>query len=159
MQVANKLAVSFHYTLTNSAGEQLDSSIGAEPLTYLHGEGNIIPGLEQALEGKKVGDKFTVTIPAAEGYGEYETSMVQKVARQMFEGVDDLEVGMMFNADVSHGTGVVTITSIEGDEVTVDGNHPLAGQALTFAVEVTEVRLASADELEHRHAHGAGCDH
>jgi FKBP-type peptidyl-prolyl cis-trans isomerase SlyD len=159
MQVANKLAVSIHYTLTNSAGEQLDSSIGGEPLTYLHGEGNIIPGLEQALTGKKVGDKFTVTIPAAEGYGEYDASMVQKVARQMFEGIDELEVGMMFNADVSHGSGVVTITRIEGDEITVDGNHPLAGQALTFAVEVTGIRPASADELEHRHAHGAGCDH
>ena len=159
MQVANKLAVSIHYTLTNSAGEQLDSSIGSQPLEYLHGEGNIIPGLEQALTGKTVGDKLNVTIDAANAYGEYDASMMQVVSRKMFEGVDQLELGMMFHADVSHGTGVVTITKIEGDDITIDGNHPLAGEALTFDVEIINIRPATAEELEHGHIHGAGCSH
>lgn len=159
MQVANKLAVSIHYILTNSAGEQLDSSRGAEPLVYLHGQGNIIPGLEQALAGKKAGDKLNVTIPAAEAYGEYYDDMVQTISRSMFEGIDEIELGMMFEADVSHGPGVVTVTKIEGDDITIDGNHPLAGQDLTFDVEIIDVRTATADELAHGHIHGAGCHH
>jgi FKBP-type peptidyl-prolyl cis-trans isomerase SlyD len=159
MQVANKLAVSIHYTLTNKAGEQLDSSIGSQPLDYLHGEGNIIPGLEQALTGKKVGDKFEVTIEAANAYGDYDADRVQIVPRELFAGVDNLELGMMFHADVSEGPGVVTITQIDGDDITVDGNHPLAGEALTFAVEVMAIRPATAEELAHGHIHGAGCDH
>ncbi len=159
MQVANKHAVSIHYTLTNSAGEQLDSSIGSQPLEYLHGQGAIIPGLEQALVGKKVGDKFVVSIAAANAYGDYHAEMVQIVPRAMFEGVDNLELGMMFHADVSHGTGVVTITKIEGDDITVDGNHPLAGEDLTFDVEVISVRAATEEEWQHKHIHGEGCQH
>jgi FKBP-type peptidyl-prolyl cis-trans isomerase SlyD len=159
MQVANQSAVSIHYTLTNSAGEQLDSSRGAEPLVYLHGMGNIIPGLENALDGKKAGDKFNVTIPAAEAYGEYQTDMVQILPRNMFEGIETVEEGMMFHADVSHGTGVITVTKVDGDEITVDGNHPLAGVDLTFDVEVINVRAATADELAHGHIHGEGCHH
>jgi len=159
MQVANKLAVSIHYTLTNSAGEQLDSSIGSEPLVYLHGEGNIIPGLEQALTGKKVADKLDVTIAAANAYGEYYADRVQTISRSIFEGIDTIELGMMFDADVSHGPGIVTVTKIEGDDITIDGNHPLAGEDLTFAVEIIEVRPATADELAHGHVHGEGCHH
>lgn len=159
MQVANKLAVSIHYTLTNSAGKQLDSSIGAEPLVYLHGEGNIIPGLELGLVGKTAGDKFNVTVPAAQGYGEYDAERVQTIPRSMFEGIDEIELGMMFEADVSHGPGIVTVTNIDGDDITIDGNHPLAGEDLTFDVEVLEVRLATADELAHGHVHGEGCHH
>ena len=159
MQVANKLAVSLHYTLTNNAGEQLDSSRGAEPLIYLHGQGNIIPGLERALAGKKVGDKLNVTVTAAEAYGEYSDAMVQIISRSMFEGIDDIELGMMFEADVSHGTGIVTVTKIDGDDITIDGNHPLAGKDLTFDVEILEVRPATADELAHGHVHGSGCHH
>lgn len=159
MQVANKLAVSIHYTLTNNAGEQLDSSIGAEPLVYLHGEGNIIPGLEHALTGKKVGDKLNVTIAAADAYGEYQADMVQTIPRSMFEGIDTIELGMMFEADVSHGPGIVTVTKIDGDDITIDGNHPLAGEELTFAVEVIDVRPATADELNHGHVHSGSCSH
>jgi FKBP-type peptidyl-prolyl cis-trans isomerase SlyD len=159
MQIANTLAVSIHYTLTNKVGEQLDSSIGSQPLVYLHGQGNIIPGLELALTGKKVGDKFKVTIEAAKAYGDYQDAMVQTISRSMFEGVDTLELGMMFHADVSHGTGVVTVTKIDGDQITIDGNHPLAGQDLTFEVEVVAVRPATADELAHGHVHGTGCQH
>jgi FKBP-type peptidyl-prolyl cis-trans isomerase SlyD len=159
MQIANKLAVAIHYTLTNREGQQVDSSRGAEPLVYLHGQGNIIPGLEKALTGKKVGDTLNVTIPAAEAYGEYYEERVQTISREMFAGIDDVEIGMMFEADVSHGPGIVTVTKIEGDDITIDGNHPLAGEDLTFDVEIVDVRPASADELAHGHVHGAGCQH
>lgn len=159
MQVANKSAVSIHYTLTNSADEQLDSSIGSQPLVYLHGEGNIIHGLEQALTGKKAGDKLNVTIPAAQAYGEYHAERVQVISRSMFEGVDTIELGMMFDAEVSDGPGVVTVTKIEGDDITIDGNHPLAGEDLTFDVEIIDVRPATAEELAHGHVHGEGCHH
>ncbi len=159
MQVADNTAVSIHYTLTNDEGEVIDSSAGAEPLVYLHGGGNIISGLEQALHGKASGDKFNVRIAAADAYGEFMEDRVQVISRSMFEGVDELEVGMQFHADVSDGPGIVTIVNIEGDDVTIDGNHPLAGMALTFDVEVVEVREASRDEMAHGHVHGAGCNH
>lgn len=159
MQIANDKAVSFHYTLTNPAGEILDSSVDGDALVYLHGQGNIIAGLEAALDGKATGDKFTITIPPKEAYGETMDDMVQIVDKSMFEGVDDLEIGMQFHADVSHGTGIVTIVAIDGDKITLDGNHPLAGETLTFEVEITDVRDASADELAHGHVHGAGCHH
>ncbi len=156
MQVADNMAVSIHYTLTNSAGEQLDSSIGSDELVYLHGSGNIIPGLENALQGKSVGDKFQVAIAPEDGYGEYFQEMVQVIPRKMFEGVDNVEVGMQFHADVSSGPGIVTVIKVEGDEVTIDGNHPLAGESLNFDVEVTDIRAATEDELAHGHIHGVG---
>lgn len=158
MQVTDKTAVSFHYTLTNTHGEQLDSSRGDEPLAYLHGAGNIIAGLEAAMTGKSVGDKFNVTIPPVEAYGELVPDMVQVVSKKMFEGMD-VEVGMQFHADVSHGAGIITVTEINGDDVTIDGNHPLAGETLIFDVEVVDVRPATEDELAHGHIHGTGCDH
>lgn len=158
MQITDKTAVSFHYTLTNPSGEQLDSSRGEEPLLYLHGAGNIIAGLEAALAGKSAGDTFSVTIPPAEGYGELAPEMVQVVSKKMFEGMD-VEVGMQFHADVSHGSGIITITEIDGDDVTIDGNHPLAGETLIFDVEVVDVRPATDDEMAHGHIHGAGCHH
>ncbi len=159
MQIANDLAVSIHYTLTNNEGNQLDSSKGEDPLVYLHGANNIVPGLEEALAGKSAGDNFEVSIEPEKGYGLYHEEMQQVVDKSMFQGVDALEVGMMFHADVSHGPGVVTITKIEGDEITIDGNHPLAGETLNFAIEVMDVREATADELEHGHIHGESCDH
>ncbi|MDD2739502.1 MAG: peptidylprolyl isomerase [Methylomonas lenta] len=158
MQITDKTAVSFHYTLTNDSGEQLDSSRGEEPLLYLHGAGNIISGLEAALAGKSVGDSFKVTIPPVDAYGELAPDMVQVVSKKMFDGMD-LEIGMQFHADVSHGSGVITITEINGDDVTVDGNHPLAGETLIFDVEVVDVRPATDDEMAHGHIHGSGCDH
>jgi len=151
--------VSIHYTLTNKAGEKLDSSIGSEPLTYLHGAGNIIPGLENALADKTVGDKLTVTIEPEEAYGERNEEHIQTVPREMFQGIDNIEVGMQFQADSSNGPAVVTITAVEGDQVSIDGNHPLAGEQLTFDVEITEIRSATETEMEHGHIHGAGCNH
>ncbi|AYO55058.1 MULTISPECIES: FKBP-type peptidyl-prolyl cis-trans isomerase [Acinetobacter] len=156
--IANNNVVSFHYTLTNAEGETLDKSQG-EPLAYLHGAGNIIPGLEKALEGKTVGDKFTVTIPAAEGYGEYNPDLVQEVPAQMFQGVENIEAGMQFQAQTDDGVQIVTVKAIEGENVIVDANFPLAGQDLTFEVEIVEVRDASPEELEHGHVHGAGGHH
>ncbi|MDO9215595.1 MAG: peptidylprolyl isomerase [Methylococcales bacterium] len=159
MQVADNMAVSIHYTLTNDKGEVLDSSIGDEALVYLHGEGNIISGLEQALNGKAVGDKFNVRLDAKDAYGEFMEDRIQVISHAMFEGVDELEVGMQFQADVSDGPGIVTITKIDADNITIDGNHPLAGEPLTFAVEVVAIRAATEEELDHGHVHGAGGHH
>ena len=159
MQVADNMAVSIHYTLTNDDGEVLDSSIGDEALVYLHGGGNIIPGLEKALHGKVAGDKFNVRIAPEDAYGELMEEMVQVISRDMFEGIDNIEVGMQFHADVSSGSGVVTVVNIEDDDITIDGNHPLAGLALTFDVEVIDVRAATEEEVSHGHIHGAGCHH
>jgi len=159
MQVADNTAVSIHYTLTNDEGEVLDSSIGDEALVFLQGSGNIISGLEKAMVGKVAGDKFNVRIAAEEAYGELMDDMIQVISRDMFEGVDDIEVGMQFHADVSFGTGVVTVVSIDEENVTIDGNHPLAGVALTFDVEVIDVRAATEEEATHGHIHGAGCHH
>ncbi|MCK5189367.1 MAG: peptidylprolyl isomerase [Methylococcales bacterium] len=162
MQITDKLAVSIHYTLTNGAGEQLDSSRGEEPMVYLHGFGQIIPGLENALTGKVVGDKFNVIIAPADAYGERRDDMLQVVPLSMFNDMEvegKVEVGMQFHADASHGVSVVTVSKIDGDEVTIDGNHPLAGEALTFDVEVMDIRPATEDELTHKHIHGEGCNH
>lgn len=151
--------VSIHYTLTNKAGEKLDSSIGAEPLSYLHGAGNIIPGLEKALSETSVGEKLTVTVEAADAYGERNEAQIQTVGKEMFQGIEKIEVGMQFQADSSSGPAVVTITEIDGDNITIDGNHPLAGEQLTFDVEVMDIRSATATEMEHGHIHGEGCNH
>ncbi len=159
MQVADNMAVSIHYTLINDDGEVLDSSIGDEALVYLHGKGNIISGLENALYGKVVGDKFNVRIAPEDAYGELMEEMIQVISRDMFEGIDNIEVGMQFHADVSSGSGVVTVVNIKDDDITIDGNHPLAGHALTFDVEVIDVRAATEEEAAHGHIHGAGCHH
>jgi len=159
MQVADNMAVSIHYTLTNDDGEVLDSSIGDEALVFLQGSGNIISGLENAMVGKVVGDKFNVRIAPEDAYGELMEDMIQVISRDMFEGIDDIEVGMQFHADVSSGSGIVTVVSIDDDKITIDGNHPLAGLALTFDVEVIDVRPATKEETAHGHIHGAGCHH
>ncbi len=160
MQIAANKAVSIEYTLTNEAGEVIDSSVGGAPLAYLHGAANIIAGLEKALEGKQAGDELNVTVEPEEAYGEFRPELVAMLPRNMFEGVDELEVGMQFHASAPDGgMQIVTIRALEGDEVTVDGNHPLAGQALTFQVKVIDVRDATADEIAHGHIHGEGCHH
>ncbi|MES2824403.1 MAG: peptidylprolyl isomerase [Pseudomonadota bacterium] len=159
MNISEQCIASFHYTLTDGSGKVLDTSEGQEPLAYLHGSGNIIPGLEKALLGKTVGDKLHVSIPAAEAYGLRDDTMVQELPSNMFDGIDKIEVGMEFHAETEHGLQVVTVTKVDGDMVFIDGNHPLAGVDLTFDVEITEVRAASEEEMEHGHAHGAGGHH
>ncbi|NJD31346.1 MAG: peptidylprolyl isomerase [Gammaproteobacteria bacterium] len=160
MLIAQDKVVLIHYTLTNEEGQVLDSSSGGDPLAYIHGQGNIIPGLEKALEGRQAGDKLNVRVEPSEGYGVRDDSLIQQVPRRAFGGVKDVQPGMQFHAQSSQGqTRVVTVTRIQGDMVTVDGNHPLAGEVLTFDVEVTEVRDATGEELEHGHVHGPGGHH
>jgi len=159
MQAGDNTVVLIHYTLTSDSGETLDSSEGREPLGYLHGFGSIIPGLENALVGKKAGDKLKVSIPPAEAYGVREDALVQIVPRSAFGGAPDLEVGMQFQAQTPEGVRVVTVVDVAGDDITLDGNHPLAGETLHFDVEVTEVRAATEEELTHGHVHGAGGHH
>lgn len=159
MNITKDSVALFHYTLTNNKGETLDSSSGGEPLAYLHGGGNIIPGLEKALEGKTVGDKLKVTVSPEEGYGKHDPSLVQQVPRRAFQGVSNIQPGMSFSTQGPQGPMRVTVTKILGDMVTIDGNHALAGETLNFDVEITEVRAASQEELDHGHVHGAGGHH
>jgi len=157
MSIKDNSAVSFHYSLADDEGQQLDSSAGKEPLAYLHGAGNIIPGLENALTGKAVGDSMTVAVSAAEGYGEVQQELIQDVPRTSFQGVEQIEVGMQFEAQTGQGGTVpVTVTAVTDETVTVDGNHPLAGKNLNFDVSIEAVRDATAEELEHSHVHGPG---
>ena len=157
MTIAANKAVSIEYTLTNDDGDVIDSSAGGAPLVYLQGAGNIIPGLEKALDGKAVGEELTVTVEPEDAYGEYSAELVSTLSASMFEGVDTLEVGMQFHASAPDGQmQIVTIRDLDGDDVTVDGNHPLAGQRLNFKVKVVAVRDASEEEVAHGHVHGEG---
>jgi len=154
MSISNNRVVSFHYTLTDGDGKQLDKSGEKGPLTYLHGAGNIIPGLEKQLEGKDVGDKLTAAVPAAEAYGEHSADLIQELPASMFSGVDKVEAGMEFQAQTEQGTQIVRVKDVAGDTVTIDANHPLAGVDLNFDVEITDVRDATEEELNHGHVHG-----
>jgi FKBP-type peptidyl-prolyl cis-trans isomerase SlyD len=155
MQIAQDTVVSIDYTLTNDDGEVLDTSKDAEPLTYIHGRGQIIPGLEAALAGRSSGEGFKIRIPADEAYGERDPDLVQTARRAQFGG-DEPEVGMQVQADGPDGRETLVIVAVEGDVVTLDGNHPLAGVPLTFDVTVVGVRAATKQELSHGHAHGSG---
>lgn len=156
MQIADRSVASFHYTLTNEAGDVLDSSQGREPLAYVHGAGNIVPGLEKALAGHETGDSFKVAVTPEEGYGPRHPELMQTLPRSAFQGVAEPQPGMQFQGKGPQGAILVTVTAVDGDEVKVDGNHPLAGQTLNFEVEVTDVREATEDELNHGHVHGEG---
>ena len=154
MQIQQNTVAAIDYTLTDEAGEVLDSSEGREPLAYLHGAGNLIPGLEQALEGSAQGDNLKVTVEPDQAYGERSEELVQAVPMDAFAGVDQVEAGMRFQATDDQGNvRVVTVQEVGDQEVTVDANHPLAGQKLHFDVTIAEVREASAEEIEHGHAH------
>lgn len=158
MKITKDTVVSMHYNLTNSEGTQLDSSAGGDPLVFLQGHHNIIPGLEQEMDGKEKGDKFTATIAPAMAYGERDDNLIQAIPRSNFpEG--EIAPGMAFNAETPQGMMQFTVTSVADTEVTVDANHPLAGMTLQFEVEVVDVRAATADEVAHGHAHGPGGHH
>ena len=159
MQIAERTVASVHYTLTDDAGVVIDSSQGAEPLTYLHGVGGIVPGLEKAMEGRSPGDRFDVVVAPEDGYGTPNEMLVQVVPREAFQGVDSIEPGMQFQAQTPQGAISVAVTKVEDGMVTVDGNHPLAGQTLHFAIEIVDVRDASVEEVVHGHVHGAGGHH
>jgi FKBP-type peptidyl-prolyl cis-trans isomerase SlyD len=155
MNIADQCVASFHYTLKDSEGELIDSSEGKDPLAYLHGAQNIVVGLEKELTGKVAGDKFSVIVSPDEGYGPQDPNMVQALSRDMFGGVDTIEVGMQFHAQTPNGMQVVEVIEVEGDQVTIDGNHPLAGVELHFEIEITSVRAATDDELTNGHVQGA----
>lgn len=152
MQISKNKVAGIHYTLRDNSGTILDTSDGRDPLYYLHGAGNLIIGMEEGLEGKVQGDKFQLKIAPERGYGEKDPSMTQKVPRSAF-GSQEVKKGMKFSTDRG---AVVTVTEVGLDSVTVDANHPLAGVELNFAVEVMEVRNATAEEIAHGHVHGPG---
>lgn len=154
MNIGEKSVVTFHYTLTNSDGEEMDSSAGRDPLKYLHGASNIVPGLEKELEGKSSGDTLKVEVQPEEGYGQVNPQLIQKVPHSAFDGAPEIKPGMQFQAQGPGGeTQHITVKEVTEEEVTVDGNHPLAGQVLHFDVTIEEVREASEEELSHGHAH------
>ncbi len=159
MSISQDQVVSIHYTLRDDAGEVIDRSADGEPLSYLHGRGNLIPGLERELTGRKTGDRLQVKIAPGEGYGEYDQQLVQRVPRRALKGIDNVRVGMRLHAQTAEGPRAVTVTQVSGDLVTLDGNHPLAGKNLNFEVEIAAVRPATAEELAHGHVHGPGGHH
>jgi len=154
MNVEDKLVVSIHYKLTDGSGNEIDSSSGGEPLAYLHGADNIVPGLERELAGKSIGDRVQVTVAPEDGYGPVQEELVQTLEREVFQGVDEIEAGMQFEAKSPDGhSQVVTVKAVSDDGVTVDANHPLAGVTLNFDVTVESIREATEEELTHGHAH------
>ena len=156
MQIAKNAVALIQYELTDDAGEVIDTSKGGEPLAYLHGAGNLIPGLEKELEGKGGGDAFKVRIAPEDAYGERHDEMIQEAPRSQFPEDADIQPGMQFQAQGPEGSMVVTVVAVEDETVKLDGNHPLAGVHLTFDVTVVEVREATPEELEHSHVHGPG---
>ena len=159
MSISQDQVVSIHYTLRDDTGEIIDRSAEGEPLSYLHGHGNLIPGLERELTGRKPGDRLQVKIAPSDGYGEYDQGLLQRVPRRALKGIGDVRVGMRLQTQSAQGPRAVTVTQISGDLVTLDANHPLAGKNLNFEVEVAAVRPATEEELAHGHVHGAGGHH
>jgi FKBP-type peptidyl-prolyl cis-trans isomerase SlyD len=159
VDIAADKVVLIHYTLKDDSGAVLDSSAGGEPLAYIQGHGNLVPGLEKALEGKADGNTLAVTVAAADGYGIREPDLVQRVPKRSLQGAGEVKKGMQFQARTDDGIRVFTVTAVAGDMITLDGNHPLADQTLHFDVEVVSVRDATTEELEHGHVHGAGGHH
>ena len=154
LMIGDNAVVSIHYTLTDNEGVILDSSEGADPLNYLHGAGNIIPGLEQALVGKTTGAALKVSIAPEDGYGEVQPDLLQQVPMAAFQGVETVEPGMAFEAQDAQGNvRRVVVKSVEDETVVIDANHPLAGVDLNFDVEVVAVRDATEEEIAHGHAH------
>lgn len=148
--------VSFHYTLRDPSGQVLDSSAGGEPIAYLEGAGQIIEGLDEQLRFASAGEKARVTVPAKKAYGERDPAQMQRVKRELLPVEGEIKVGDQFQTDSDRHAPVVTVAAVEGDEVLLDANHPLAGVDLTFDVEIMAVREATASELDHGHAHGPG---
>jgi len=148
--------VTFHYTLTNDTGTELESSHGKDPMTYLHGANNIIPGLEKAMEGHAIRDKFSATLEPEDAYGVRNDNNVQRIPLKRLKGIGKISVGQVLNLQTNKGPVQVTVLKLGRFNVDVDGNHPLAGIQLTFNVEITEIRDASEEEAKHGHAHGPG---
>ena len=153
LMIGDKSVVTIHYTLTDDAGEVLDNSRDSDPMVYLHGANNIIPGLENELTGKTAGATLKVTVSPENGYGEHSSEAIQKVPRSAFEGVEDIQPGMQFQTEGPQGMQIIVVAEVSEEEVTVDANHPLAGKTLHFDVSIEAVRDATPEELDHGHAH------
>lgn len=154
MKIQDKCVVSIHYRLTNDAGEELDSSTGGDPLAYLHGSNSLIPGLESALTGQSAGDKLKVTVQPTDAYGEISSDLVQVVPIDAFDSPENVKPGVQFQAQGPDGqVQLITVREVNDAGVTIDANHPLAGQVLHFDVSVEDVREASAEEIAHGHVH------
>jgi len=156
MNIENRKVVTFHYTLSDEQGEQLESSREGDPMTYLHGVGNIIPGLEKALAGKAAGDRFEVNVEPAEAYGERNENGIQRIPAKHFKQVGRLKPGQVVVMQTREGPRQLTVVKVGRFNVDVDTNHPMAGLSLTFEVEVTDVRDATDEEISHGHVHGKG---
>ena len=153
MEIQKGRVVGMHYTLTNSEGEVIDTSDGRDPLQFLQGYGNIIKGLEAELDGKTLGEQVQVVVQPEDGYGVRHEQLIQQVPITSFEGVDELQVGMQFQAQTQQGPIPIRVVAIEGEDVTIDGNHELAGEQLHFDVKIESVREATEEEISHGHPH------
>lgn len=153
MQVKKNTVVTIDYTLKDDEGNILDTSKGRRPLKYLHGNGNLIPGLENALEGKEKGTSFQVVVKPEDGYGFFNENLVQELSKDLFEDSENLQVGMQFQAQTEQGSYILTIIEVKADSVVVDGNHPLAGKNLNFDIDIIDIREATQEEIAHGHAH------
>lgn len=156
MQIAKDKVVKINYTLKDDEGKQIDTSIGGEPLQYVHGNGYLLSKLEESLEGKSEGEKLSVVIAAKDGYGEYDEKLIVDVPRDQFDSSVDIQPGMQFQADTPVGPQIVTVMKVTDTSVTINGNHELAGKNLHFDVEVVEVRDATEEELKQMSG-GCGC--
>ena len=160
MTVKKDAVVEMHYTLKNDAGDVIDSSKGQEPMPFIQGHGNIIPGLESALEGMKIGESCDVSVKPEDGYGVHHPEAIQEIPMEALQGIDNLEIGMQLQSQDEQGNPfVVHVKSINEETVTIDANHPLAGETLHFNVSIEKVREATKDELEHGHVHSGSCSH
>ena len=159
MEIAADRVVTIHYTLKDDKGVVLDSSSGGEPLAYIQGHGNLVVGLEKALEGKQDGAALAVVVSPQDGYGVHDAALIQRVPKRSLQGSGEIKKGMQFQGQTGDGMRLFTVTAIVGDMITLDGNHPLADQTLHFDVQIVGVREATAEELEHGHVHGAGGHH
>lgn len=163
MKIADNCVVFMNYTLTDDDGKTIDSNVGGDPMPYLHGCNNIVPGLEKALAGIEVGGTVTVAVQPEDGYGPVVPEAIQTIPKDAFGDIEDIQPGMQFQAQGPEGqVQVITIKEVTDEGILVDGNHPLAGQVLNFDVEIMEIREATAEELEHGHPHledGESCEH
>ncbi|MDA3810889.1 MAG: peptidylprolyl isomerase [Spirochaetaceae bacterium] len=156
MIIKEKSVVSMHYKLTDESGQLLDAS-KEQPLSYIQGTNSLIPGLEKELEGKTIGDQVITTIPPEEAYGPVMPQLISNLPISTFKGVEKIDIGMEFEASNDNDEKmIVRVDAVNDDEVTINGNHPLAGKALSFDIKIVDVREASEEELSHGHAHGAG---
>jgi FKBP-type peptidyl-prolyl cis-trans isomerase SlyD len=159
LEISKDKVVEINYTLKDNDSNILDSSEGQAPLVYIHGNGNLIPGLESALEGKETGNKIQAKIKPEDAYGVRDDSLVETVSLKQFENADDVKEGIQFQIQTNDGVRLATVTKVDGDDVSIDMNHPLADVELNFDVEIMSIRDASAEELEHGHVHGEGGHH